>query len=206
MTMIERVGRMMASVGLVMVLVGCGDSTSDGGGGAGQGGAAQGGGGGDSAALEALYACEELGFAEFRPLTGREFDLAQGGFLVDPAQTSYVVHTTQIYVSAEQQGDFLAVFGDVAVQLADTEGLVAWAVSGDEACGVNRTLGVWESEQAMYAFVGSGAHATAMGLTTELSLTGKVTHWEATADEVEALDWDVARAKLAEVEPSPIYR
>jgi heme-degrading monooxygenase HmoA len=205
--MIERMGVMAAAMGLVLALVGCGDSASDGGGGAGQGGAAQSGcGGSDSAALEALYACEELGFTEFRPLTGSEFDLAQGGFLVDPAQTSYVVHTTQIYVSAEKQGDFLAAFGDVAAQLAETEGLVAWAVSGDEACGVNRTLGIWESEQAMYAFVGSGAHATAMGLTTELSLTGKVTNWEATAGEVEALDWDVARTKLAEVEPSPIYR
>ena len=45
-----------------------------------------------------------------------------------------------------------------------------------------------------------------MGLTTELSLTGKVTHWDATPAEIEALDWDAARAKLAEVEPSPIYR
>jgi hypothetical protein len=44
-----------------------------------------------------------------------------------------------------------------------------------------------------------------MSRTTEVSLSGRVTHWEATVEELEQLDYDVARAKLESVEPSPLY-
>ena len=47
--------------------------------------------------------------------------------------------------------------------------------------------------------------AKAMGMTTVLTYTGRVTHWSATAEEANAYTWDVARAKIADVEPSAIY-
>jgi hypothetical protein len=49
------------------------------------------------------------------------------------------------------------------------------------------------------------AHARAMAATTELSFTGRVTHWSATAAEANAYTWEVARAKIADVEPSAVY-
>ena len=57
----------------------------------------------------------------------------------------------------------------------------------------------------MYAFVTTGAHATVMGQTTSMSLTGRVTHWVATPSEIEPMMWDRALEKLGDVEPSPIY-
>jgi hypothetical protein len=57
----------------------------------------------------------------------------------------------------------------------------------------------------MYAFVVSGAHGEAVGMTLDLSYTGKSTHWWATADELGSLDWELARAKLDEVDVHPIY-
>jgi hypothetical protein len=191
----------------------CGDDTSSatGAGNAGGGsqtGSSQAGGGGQAGSgvdVDALYACEETNLQVPRPLSGPSFDAEQGGFLSEPTQTTYVVHTTQIYVPAEKQSAFNQLFGPIVGQLGATEGLVAWTVAYDETCGVNRTLGVWESEAAMYEFVATGAHATAMSQTTEVSLSGRVTHWEATVDEVEQLEWSVARAKLEQVEPSPIY-
>jgi hypothetical protein len=58
----------------------------------------------------------------------------------------------------------------------------------------------------MYAFVLSGAHAEAMGMTLDLSDTGRSTHWDATPEELDTLDWTVANAKLDDVERSEIYQ
>ncbi len=190
----------------ILPFAACGDDETSpaggaqsGGGGAGAGAGAAG--GGD--AYAALYDCEEVDFAG-GPLQGPGFDATMGGFIDEP-EASYVVATTQIYVADAQIEGFLAAFGPVNAELASTEGLVAHAVGTDSTCGVNRTMSVWTSEQAMFAFVGSGAHALAMSQTNEVSLTGRVTHFTATAAEVEALDWEVVRAKLAAVEPSPVY-
>lgn len=194
----------------LIVATGCGsdgDTATGGSGGSGgsgaTGGAATGGAGG-SDPYAALYSCAEDDFQEGRPLSGVGFDPAQGG-LINPKQTTYVVSTTQIYISKEQAGAFYENVGAVVAQLTETPGLVALGLATDDTCGVNRTLGVWESEEAMYTFAASGAHAVAMENTPTISLTGKVTHWTATVDEVNALDWDVARAKIAEVDPSYVY-
>lgn len=191
-----------------VVTVGCGDDTSGGGGSAQGGEAAVGGeaatGGGGAAALDPHYACVEANLIEARKLSGPGFDAEQGGFL-GATSASYVVSTTQIYVPKEKQGPFLGLATAVSTQLEATDGLVAYALGYDSGCEVNRTLSVWESEEKMYAFVGSDAHLEAMSQTTDVSVTGRVTHWTATAEEVEALDWDVARAKLDLVEPSNVY-
>jgi heme-degrading monooxygenase HmoA len=190
------------------VLGGCGDdggSAASGAGGSGSGDGAGGQAGGNGLDLEAIYGCDETGYQVARPLTGPNFDAEQGGFLVEPTQATYLVHTTQLYVPADKFATFIELFADISAQLEGVEGLVAWSAGYDEACEVNRTLGIWESEEAMYAFVASGAHAVAMSQTTEISRTGKVTHWEATPEELEQLDFDVARAKLETVEPSPLY-
>lgn len=191
-----------------VVAVGCGDDTSDSGGGAQGGATSEGGaaatGGGGAAALDPRYACVETNLIEARKLSGPGFDATQGGFL-GATSASYVVSTTQIYVPKAKQGPFLGLVTDVGTQLEATDGLVAYALGYDAGCEVNRTLSVWESEEKMYAFVGSDAHLEAMSQTTEVSVTGRVTHWTATPEEVEALDWDVARAKIAEVDASNLY-
>lgn len=190
---------------VITAALGCGEPDSQGEGGRvageGGGGAGVGGGvGGDPGEdpYAPLYACEEVGFAEQAPLSGPGYD-AETGFVGTP-QSSYVVHTTQIYIRPDKQGEFFLAAGKVANQLATTEGLVAFAVGTDDGCGVARTMGVWTSEEALYAFVGSGAHADAMAKTADLSFTGRTTHWDATPEDVQSLTWDVARAKLDAVD------
>lgn len=188
----------------LVLSVGCGDEN-----GTGTGGSTSGNTGATSTstgkpALDPHYACVETNLLEAHKLFGPQFDIDKGGFLGTPNAT-YVVSTTQIYVDKAKEGAFINTATAVSAQLDQTDGVVAYALAVDQGCGVNRTLAVWESEAKMYKFVMSGAHATAMGQTTDLSITGRVTHWTATADEVKALTWDVARAKLDPVEPSGIY-
>jgi len=186
---------------LLGLVAACGDDASgtdgDGGHAAGQGGSEP------TDPYAELYECQETAFAEGRALSGPGFDMVTG--FVGTPQATYTIHTTQIYVRPEMKGEFYKEAGKVAVQLANTEGLVAFALATDDVCGVARTMGVWTSEEAMYALVGSGAHAEAMQRTTELSFTGRTTSWEATSDEVPLLSWDIARQKLDGLEASGVY-
>ncbi len=126
------------------------------------------------------------------------------GFVGEP-QATYFAATTQIYVAADAQEAFISASGPVIQQILKTPGLVAWTVGGDTDCQVNRTMTIWESEDAMYSFVTSGAHAEVMGQVTELSLTGKTVHWVITPEEIETQTWDTVRAKLDLEDPSELY-
>lgn len=197
--------RAMWAIGLAgAALAGCADDEAAPAGVGGAGGTGAGGTGGAPPDVAAYYACAETGFAEARPLSGPGLD-PETGELVGAPQASYVAHATQIYPKADKEKDFFGLVGPVLQQLEETPGLVAYALGSDEGCGVQRTMGIWESEEAMFAFVTSGAHATAMGSTLTVSITGKTTSWTVSADEVAALDWDVARGKLDAISPSPMY-
>ncbi len=182
-------------------------------GGGGQGGdtsssssSSAGGGGSGGAGVESFYSCVEDDYAEARPLSGANFDVTQGGFLMEPAQSTFVAHTTQIYVRPDGEDEFFQRSGELFGVLAETPGLVAWTVGTSETCGVARTMGIWESEEALYAFVAGDVHAQAMARTTALSFTGKTTHFDVSKEEAEALSWDGMRAELEGIDPSPLYR
>ena len=146
-----------------------------------------------------LFLCEESDFEDDIPLGGPGFD-PETGILGTP-QATYLVATTQIYVRPEKVAAFFTAAGDVLETLGASEGMLAFGIGSSEACGDSRTLSIWSSEEAMLSFVASDAHASAMMRATELGFTGRTTHWEATAEELMELDWDVARAKVADVEP-----
>lgn len=72
------------------------------------------------------------------------------------------------------------IFAAVEQQLAKESGLVAFKLASSAACKSGRTLAVWDSEDAMYAFVVSPAHARAMQRADAILQPGYgVTHWEA---------------------------
>jgi len=150
-----------------------------------------------------FYACEELAFGP-APLAGPGWDADKGG-IQGELQPGYVLHTTQIYIKPEGAQEFLELAQAISAEAAKTEGLIAFSVGSDMGCGVARTMGIWANEEAMYKLVASEVHTTAMGRTTALSYTGKTTHWAATVEEANAYSWEVARAKLVGVEPSPFY-
>lgn len=153
--------------------------------------------------VDALYDCVDPDFTVIQPLSGPGIDPATGELLA-PLQDGYVLHTTQILVKPEKLEEFLALNVPIFEQLMQTEGLLGFALAQEPNCGFSRTMGVWESEAAMFAFVASGAHAQAMAKTTEVSITGRTTAWSVTADEL-PLTWELAFAAIADVEPSAVY-
>lgn len=150
-----------------------------------------------------LYDCKEEMFGA-APFAGPLWDAEKGG-IQGPLQANYVLHTTQIYVRPESGEEFGMLAQAVGEEAAKIDGLIAFSVGSDNGCGVARTMGIWASEEAMYKLVMSEAHAKAMAATLDVSFTGRVTHWTATAAEANAYTWDVARAKIADVAPSPLY-
>ncbi len=203
-----------ALVALGSAVTACGDSesSSSSGGSGGSGGSSSssnsggsGGAGAGGASVDAFYACVEQEFSEARPLSGTNFDVTEGGFLMEPAQSTFVAHTTQIYMKPEGETEFFALSGQIFGVLGETPGLVAWTVGTDDGCGVARTMGIWDSEEALYTFVASDIHAEAMARTTAITFTGRTTHFDVTKEEAEALTWDVMRERLEDVEPSPLY-
>jgi len=75
-------------------------------------------------------------------------------------------------------------FGAIEAQLESQPGLLALRLSSSIECGSGRTLAIWQSEDAMYAFVTSPAHFEAMKAVDDLLVPGyAVTHWEATSRE-----------------------
>lgn len=152
--------------------------------------------------VDELYDCEDPG-AFFGPMNGPAFDPETGEFVGVP-QDSFVAHTTLAVVSEEGMDDFLAVNDMVVAQLMQTPGVLGVAFAIEPQCGFLRTIGLWEDERSLYAFVGSGAHLQAMQQAPQLSLSGKTTHWELDSGAM-PLTWDMAMTALEDVEPSPIY-
>jgi len=151
-------------------------------------------------ARAALYACDEVGFVEGRSLQGRGFDRSRGGLLAEP-RSSYVVFTSQAYPKAARRELFRTYVGAIAAQFDASRGALALAVGTDDGCGVGRTLSIWEDESALFDFASSGAHAEAMSRGEEYFESFKITHWTASADEIDSLDWTSARRALEAAAP-----
>lgn len=147
--------------------------------------------------LDALYACQDPGLFEARPLSGPGYDPSTG--LIDP-QAEYLVSSTQILPIPEQQQRFLDLVADVGVQLENQPGFVAYGLAIEPTCGFARTISVWRDETSMLAFVGSGAHATAMAATAEVGVTGRVTSFTVAAADL-PISWETAIERIAEVAP-----
>jgi heme-degrading monooxygenase HmoA len=150
--------------------------------------------------LAELYACEETDLVVVQPFVGPGFD--ETGALLEPVADEYVVSTTQLLPrpEAEAQQLFNELTGAVVAQVMQTPGFVGVAVATEPNCGFARTLSVWESEEAMFAFVGSGAHAEAMTHTFDVGVTGRVTSWSVPGEEAPP-SWETAIAQIAEVDP-----
>ncbi len=151
-----------------------------------------------------LFACDTGQFMVSKPLVGPGFDPAKGGVLGE-LQPTYVVHATQLFLRPDRLAEFQAIADPVSAQLDQTEGLLAYSYAGDNGCYEAATLAIWESEAALYKFVGSGAHAAAMGQASDVGYTGRLTHWTVTGDELAAVDWPTARARLGAIEPSAVF-
>ena len=155
-----------------------------------------------SGAPASPFDCVEQNFQP-TPLAGPGLDPETGAIIGAP-QNTYVLHTTQAVVTPETAEALLNMSNEVAAQAMATEGLVALSFSMDQTCGYARTLGIWESEEAMLGFVVSGAHAEAMRQAPNIISTGRFTHFDIPTDDIERA-WEVALERLETVEPIEGY-
>jgi hypothetical protein len=137
------------------------------------------------------------------PLAGPGIDPQTGAIVGKPA-AKYVLHTTQAVLDPQTAADFLGLTTPVIDQVMQADGLVGVSLASDMNCGFARTLGIWESEEAMYEFVYAGAHAQAISVAPDLTLTGRFTHFDIEPTDIDKA-WDLAFAALEHVEPPPIY-
>jgi len=137
-----------------------------------------------------------------------ESDLAYAGPLAGPgvagdgtvkapaAGKPYAISSTYLRNKRDEpsQMRFRALSAPISMQLMNQPGLVAVQLGFSEKCLTARTLTVWEDEAAMYAFVASDAHKTAVASIGEVSRGGSVAmHWMGSEKEA---TWEKATAKL----------
>ncbi|MEO0601823.1 MAG: antibiotic biosynthesis monooxygenase [Myxococcota bacterium] len=132
------------------------------------------------------------------PFSGPGF---QDGALVNEADGPYFAVATRAIIASGQRSAFNEHVGRIRDQLEETEGCIGYELRGRVPGREVWTLTVWESEDAMLAFMTSGAHAEAMRTATEL-----VAEFDSAAFEVEEDDlpvaWDRVEEALAEA-PAP---
>lgn len=147
--------------------------------------------------LDALYECEDM-IMDARPLAGPGYDPAMG--LMEPLQDTYIVSTTQILPRAEQQSQFYELVGQVQMDLEQRDGMIAYALGFEPNCGFARTITVWRDPGAMVAFASGDVHANAASQAFDVGVTGRVTHFTVSAEEM-PVTWSVAAARLDEIAP-----
>lgn len=147
--------------------------------------------------IDALYECEDM-IMDARPLAGPGYDPAMG--LMEPLQDTYIVSTTQILPRPEEQARFFELVGEVTMDLDQRDGMIAYALGFEPNCGFARTITVWRDAAAMVAFASGDVHTNAASQSFDVGVTGRVTHFAVSADEM-PVTWDVAAANLAEIAP-----
>jgi hypothetical protein len=107
---------------------------------------------------------------------------------------TYRIAATYLPVKPGKLDRVFELSGPVFNTLFGTQGFVAVATAQSESCSSLRTFTVWQSEEDMYALVGSEAHTAAMSETADLSRggTGAIS-WD--GDET-TITWEEAASRL----------
>lgn len=127
-------------------------------------------------------------------------DLKLRGPGVDPETGAlppgtYLISTTYLALKPDMVERAMELGGPVMQSLFTMKGLVGVATLQSSSCAALRTLSVWESEEDMFTFVGSPAHASAMAHISSISRgTSNAISWEATEDQA---TWEEAARRLA---------
>lgn len=136
------------------------------------------------------------------PLAGPGVD-PESGELRAPPEGGYYMSTTYLQIKPEAQQLFGELVMPIGQQLATQPGLVAVQLTSAAECGTARTLGVWESEEAMFDFSLGDAHQAAVGRIDEVS-RGASAFATWTAASLDQTTWQAAADRLAEVD-GPLY-
>ena len=94
-----------------------------------------------------------------------------------------------------ERSAFQSYVDTITHQLDETDGLIGYELRGELPGREVWTVTVWESEGAMLDFVASGAHATAMGASSQVVAEFDSAHLEVEAEDL-PLDWSELLAAL----------
>jgi hypothetical protein len=137
------------------------------------------------------------------PMSGSKVDTS--GVLAEPGPGGYVVSSTFLRLRPGEAVTtrFGELSGPIIAGLPARPGLAGFQLGLAPACNVARTLSVWESEEAMYDFVVSDEHITAVSAVSEVSRGASVVvHW--TAESAADATWERAGMELAAAK-GPFY-
>ncbi|MGK3966840.1 antibiotic biosynthesis monooxygenase [Sorangium sp. So ce118] len=183
--------RFAVGLGMVVAMAGGGCADDRGGASSASEGAAGGPNGGGGAPFDGCYKGElEPDREGALELAGPGVDAATGA--LKPG--SYLVSTTYLAMKPEMAQTASELADPVVEGMFAMKGFVAMAGARSSSCAALRTLTVWESEQDMFAFVGSPAHVRAMGQAHSISRgTSNVISWEGSEREA---TWEEAAKRL----------
>ena len=158
-----------------------------------------------------LGACEYLSADGWlrQPFEGPSFTMDEGLTGDWEADHTFVISTTYLPVrpTAEAQELFDERMIPIRELLDDgPEGLIGYSVAQRLIGSEYRTLTVWESYDALYAFVLSDAHLAAVNDASDIAVEGeaRVFTWEAKQDELPP-KWGDAEARLEEAGRKAVY-
>jgi heme-degrading monooxygenase HmoA len=148
-----------------------------------------------SAALPLFAACGDIA----QPFEGPGF---KNGEVTTKAEGPFLAATTHLILEDgdEAQKAFDENMEAINAVLLDQPGLVGVSLAGKPFTREYRTLSVWETEEAMLAWVTSEAHATAMADVGDKMVLGRGTHWSIEKDQMPPA-WDDAKQRLDGSEP-----
>lgn len=139
------------------------------------------------------------------PIAGAGVD-AMTGTLAAPKSGKYIVSTTYLTLKpgADVAQRFGALMGPIMAQLKAQRGLAAISLASSQKCGTARTLAVWEDEAAMYEFVASPAHVSAISAIGEVSRGQSLVHHFSETDAARAVSWSAVVTQLKAI-TGPLY-
>jgi hypothetical protein len=123
------------------------------------------------------------------------------GELEPPGSEGYIVSSTygRVLPDPAAQTRFGELMEDIIPTLLANPGLVGFRLGSAASCGSGRTLAVWRDTGAMYSFVASPAHTTAMGEVHEIAPEFSTTHYMASS--LDDVSWERGAEELARLAP-----
>lgn len=149
----------------------------------------------------AVLRCADDDLVDSKAFSGPGWDGTKGTLTGEP-RSSYRIATTVFayHRDEKRKADFDATLARVMEAVEASPGLVGYQIARSPKCGYARTISVWDTEEAMMAFVLSGAHSDAMTKVRDVGVDGRTIGWEGTAKDL-PVSWSAARAKLVPTLP-----
>lgn len=140
----------------------------------------------------------ESDIATSLPLAGPGVDPDTG----ELSPGNYLVATTYLALQPDKMETAIELSGPTIEHVFTLPGFVGVTIAGSAACNSLRTITIWESEEAMFAFVASPAHTRAMAQTSVVSRgTSNTITWD--GDE-KSVTWQEAARQLGQEEDGDI--